>query len=108
MITTTIIIIIDTNNNSNHEYYINNNNRIEWIEKILLYPIENCRKIIVDLILAPYLINIKKMSYDESYRVIREWLDKCNGPKKLDNYNNFVNYRNYISALKATQKGIDQ
>ena len=57
------------------------------------------------MILAPYLINIKKMSYDESYRVIREWLDKCNNLKKLDNYNNFVNYRIH-SALKATQKGI--
>ena len=84
----------------------NDNNYYGWIEeKILANSFPDCRKIIVDLILAPYLINIKKMSYDESYRVIREWLDKCNSLQKLDNYNNFVNYRIH-SALKATQKGI--
>jgi hypothetical protein len=93
------------NNNSNHHYY-SNNNRIEWIEKILLYPIEDCRKIIIDLILGPYLVNIKKISYDESYRIIREWLDKCNNLKKLDNYNNFVNYRLHSALKTATQKGI--
>jgi hypothetical protein len=84
----------------------NNNNRIEWIEKILLYPIEDYRKIVIYLILSPYLINIKKMSYDDSYRVIKEWLDKCNDIKKLDNYQNFVNYRIHSALKTATQKGI--
>jgi hypothetical protein len=79
----------------------------EWIEtKILANPFPDCRKIIVDLILAPYLINIKKISYDESYRVIKEWLDKCNNLKKLDNYQNFVNYRIHYALKTATKKGI--
>jgi hypothetical protein len=43
-----------------------------WIEKILQTPFPDCRKIIVDLVLAPYLINIKKLSYDESYQIIRD------------------------------------
>jgi hypothetical protein len=90
------------NSNNNN----NNNNRIEWIEKILQTPFPDCRKIIVDLILGPYLINIKKMSYDESYQIIREWLDKCNNLKKLDNYQNFVNYRIPQALKTATQKGI--
>ena len=85
----------------------NDNNYYGWIEeKILANSIPDCRKIIVDLILAPYLINIKKMSYDESYRVISEWLDKCNSLQKLDNYNNFVNYRIHSALKAATQKGI--
>jgi predicted translin family RNA/ssDNA-binding protein len=92
-------------NHLNH-YSSNNNNRIEWIEKILLIPIEDCRKIIIDLILAPYLINIKKISYDEAYRVIKEWLDKCNNLKKLDNYQNFVNYRIHHALKTAASKGI--
>lgn len=100
------------NNNSNHHHYSNNNNNnnhIEWIEKILLHPIEDCRKIIVDLILSPYLINIKKMSYDESYRIVREWLDKCNNDsRKLDNYQNFVNYRIHHALITAAKKGIGQ
>ena len=44
--------------------------------KILQNAFEDCRKIIVDLILAPYLINIKKLSFQESYQIIREWLDQ--------------------------------
>jgi hypothetical protein len=101
--------VLSTRNKNRH---VNNNskyniNYYEWIEeKILANPFPDCRKIIVDLILAPYLINIKKMSYDESYRVIREWLDKCNSLQKLDNYNNFVNYRIHSALKAATQKNI--
>ena len=35
------------------------------------------RKLAVGLILAPYLIVIKKLSYEESYKIINEWLMKC-------------------------------
>ena len=92
--------------NSNNSNY-NINYYYEWIEtKILANPFEDSRKIIVDLILAPYLINIKKISYDKSYQIIREWLDKCNSIQKLDNYQNFVNYRIHSALKAATQKGI--
>jgi hypothetical protein len=93
--------ISDNNSNYNNNYYY------EWIEeRIIANPFTDCRKIIVDLILAPYLINIKKMSYDESYQMIKVWLDKCNSLKKLDNYQNFVNYRIHSALKAATQKGI--
>ena len=46
------------------------------------------------------------MSYDESYQMIKVWLDKCNSLQKLDNYQNFVNYRIYSALKTATQKGI--
>ena len=89
------------NNIINNDYYY------EWIDKkILANPFADCRKIIVDLILAPYLINIKKLSYQESYQIIKEWLDKCNSLQKLDNYSNFVNYRIHSALKAATQKGI--
>ena len=58
------------------------------------------------MILAPYLINIKKLSYDDSYQKIKEWLDKCDSLKKLDNYSNFVNYRIHHALKTAVQKGI--
>jgi Primase X len=84
-----------------------NVNYYDWIEtKILANPFSDCRKIIVDLILGPYLINIKKISYDEAYRIVREWLDKCNNLKKLDNYQNFVNYRIHSALKTAASKGI--
>jgi hypothetical protein len=91
------------NNGYNSTYYY----YYDWIEKkILANPFPDYRKILVDLILAPYLINIKKLSYEKSYQVIREWLDKCNSLKKLDNYSNFVNYRLHYALKTAAKKGI--
>ena len=39
-------------------------NTIGWIEKLLETPIDDYRKNAVNLILAPYLINVRKVSYD--------------------------------------------
>lgn len=57
---------------------------IPWIEKLLQTPIEDHRKNTVALILAPYLVNIKKLAYAESYNIIKGWLDKCNSLRRLD------------------------
>lgn len=59
----------------------NNNNYVpyyEWIEKLLQTPIPDFRKLTLWRILCPYLINIKKLSYEESTTILRAWLDKCN------------------------------
>ena len=64
-------------NNNNQNHY-SNNNRIEWIEnKVLQTPFSDYRKLIVGLVLAPYLVVIKKLSYEDSYKIINEWLQKC-------------------------------
>ena len=71
-------------NNNNH---YSNNNRIEWIDKkILANPFSDHRKIIINLILAPYLVVIKKLSFEKSYQIIYEWLQKCDllTRRKLD------------------------
>ena len=68
------------NTNSRNYYY-------DWIEsKILQKAYPDYRKLIVGLILAPYLIVIKKLSYEESYKIINEWLQKCDSlsGRKLD------------------------
>ncbi|HEX5187408.1 MAG TPA: DNA primase noncatalytic subunit PriX [Nitrososphaeraceae archaeon] len=91
--------------NKNLQNTINSCCYYDWIENIILNPFEDCRKIIVDLILAPYLINIKKLSYQESYQIIREWLDKCNSLHELDNIRNFE-YRIYYALKRAEKKGI--
>jgi len=88
------------------QYNHNNNNYFNWIEtKILQTPFEDCRKIIIDLILAPYLINIKKLTYEKSYQIIKEWLDKCNTLKRLDSIRNF-DYRISYVLKNAMNKGI--
>lgn len=71
----------------------NSSNVIEWIERLLQIPIDDYRKNTVALILAPYLVNIKKVSYDDAFSMIKEWLDKCNSVRKLDsNFNYKIKY----------------
>lgn len=59
-------------------------NTIFWIEKLLNTPISDFRKNAINLILAPYLVNIKIISYQESYNILIEWLKRCDFIRKLD------------------------
>jgi Primase X len=55
-----------------------------WIEKLLQTPIEDYRKNAISLILAPYLINIRGLPYQNASNIIEEWLNKCDAIRKLD------------------------
>ncbi len=59
-------------------------NNIFWIEKLLDTPISDFRKNAINLILAPYLVNIKILSYQESYNILIEWLKRCDSIRNLD------------------------
>jgi len=48
-----------------------------WIEILLGTAIEDYRKYALWRIVAPYLVNIRKLSHQDAVSVIREWLDKC-------------------------------
>jgi Primase X len=75
-------------------------NTIAWIEKLIETPIDDYRKNAVSLVLAPYLVNIKKVSYDHALDTINSWLSKCGKLKQLDqNFNYMVRY-----ALKNSVK----
>jgi Primase X len=75
-------------------------NRILWIEKLLETPIEDYRKTAVSLILAPYLINIKKVSYEDALSIINVWLNKCRKLRQFDqNFDYTLRY-----ALKYSTK----
>jgi hypothetical protein len=97
-------LLLKRNQNNNNNFNPNSNfNYIPWIEQLLLQtPIPDHRKLVIDIILAPYLINIRKLSYEESYKVLKNWLDKCNDIKRLDSYRNFE-YR-ISCALKTANK----
>ena len=58
-------------------------NSISWIETLLQTPIVDYRKNAIGLILAPYLINIKKLPYDSAYIILIDWLKKCSRLRKL-------------------------
>ena len=85
---------LDNNNNDN------SSNTIGWIERLLQTPIEDYRKNAINLILAPYLITIRKYSYDQAHAEIKEWLNKCDTLKRLDsNFDPRIKYSVEI-ALK--------
>ncbi len=62
------------------------NGKYEWIEKILETPFKDGRKRIIGLILAPYLVNVKKLSEEETFEIIKNWLSKCEGTKIYDSW----------------------
>jgi hypothetical protein len=88
-------------NNYKKNTTTNNRNYYEWIDKkILANSFEDYRKIIVNLILAPYLIVIKKLSFEDAFKIINEWLQKCDLLRRLD-----FNVRSVVNtALVTAQK----
>jgi len=57
---------------------------LAWIETLLQTPIDDYRKNAIGLILAPYLVNIKKLSYGDAFQLLKNWLSKCNELRYLD------------------------
>jgi len=76
-------------------------NTLTWIETLLQTPIGDYRKNAIGLILSPYLINIKKLSYNDASQLIKNWLSNCNELRYLDE--NF-DYRIKYSLNTALRK----
>ena len=64
--------------------FTRNTKTVFWIEKLLQTPIPDFRKNALNLIFAPYLVNIKKLTYNESFEILIDWLEKCDSLRKLD------------------------
>ncbi len=66
--------------------------------------------------MCPYLVNVKKLQYEESYQVLKIWLEKCNALRELnfdtdtkiiDNLRNVKHYNPIsIKTLKADNKDL--
>jgi hypothetical protein len=74
---------------------------IQWIEQLLQHGIPDCRKFAIWRILAPYLINVKKLSYVEAFDIIRKWLGMCNELQKLSFYPNAKIEEGLRGAIKG-------
>ncbi|MCL4383337.1 MAG: DNA primase noncatalytic subunit PriX [Candidatus Marsarchaeota archaeon] len=48
-----------------------------WIEKLINIPIPDVRHRIVNLILAPYFINIRNFDEQRAFEIISEYIEKC-------------------------------
>jgi len=77
-------------------------NKIKWIENgILENPLSDHRKYIIWRILSPYLLNVKSLPKEESYSVIKNWLDKCDKLEIL-NFNAKIKIK---EGLRGASKG---
>jgi hypothetical protein len=85
-----------------YKYNVSENNRpIFWIERLLNVSIHDHRKFVVWRILAPYLTNVRRLSYKESFGTIRQWLLKCNELRRLD----FDINQKIKEGLRGIEKG---
>jgi hypothetical protein len=70
--------------NTYHSYSLAKSNRrtipasYQWIERLIQTPIADYRKHTIHLVLSPFLIVIKGLSFEESYSIIKDWIVKCN------------------------------
>jgi Primase X len=86
--------------NQTESNYASRGSTIPWIEKLLYTQIDDYRKNAASLIIAPYLINIRKLSYDAALNIINNWLSKCGKLRQLDqNFDYMIRY-----ALKNSVK----
>ena len=59
-------------------------NKIKWIENgILENALPDHRKYIIWRILSPYLLNVRKLTREEAYSIMNDWLDKCDKLERL-------------------------
>ncbi len=63
------VMNINTHNGNGREY--------GWIERLLNVPIPDCRHRTVNLILAPYLINIKNVDVSNAVSKIEQYIELC-------------------------------
>jgi hypothetical protein len=77
---------------------------IPYIEKLLEMCLSDYRKYAINLILSPYFVNILKLSDEESFRRIKEWVLKCNYIRPLrpsiSNFDNII--KKSIKRAKVT------
>jgi hypothetical protein len=77
------------------------NNRINWIERLLQTPLQDYRKYCIWRILAPYLLNVKRLSEQETTDTIKDWLNQCNQLRRLD-----FNYKQKIKdGIEGAKEG---
>jgi non-catalytic primase subunit PriX-like protein len=74
---------------------------IDWIEELLRVPLAEHRKYCIWRILAPYFINVKQLSFDDSYKRTYEWLHRCNELRELD-FDPEIKINNSLDSARNT------
>ena len=70
------------------------NRTYNWIEHLMETPIDDVRHRTVNMILAPYLINVKGMGEEDATKKINEYIDKCKEINPHTNVNeSYIRYQ---------------
>ncbi len=64
--------------------FTSNVSNIDWIERLIQTPIEDCRKNCLWWILIPYLINVKGLDQKQAVVILIDWLQKSDQLKRLN------------------------
>jgi hypothetical protein len=75
------------------------NDSILWIEHLLQTPIPDYRKLAIWRVLVPYLLNIRHLSSDQVYDIVKRWLDGCSQLRRLD-FNPNYRIKNALNCSK--------
>jgi hypothetical protein len=88
----------------NFRFNQNSTGRINWIEVLLSTLLDDYRKTIVNLVLAPYLCNIRQLQFDAAFTIIKSWLELCAAQRKLDFNANYLINAALVNASKTNYK----
>ena len=59
----------------------------QYVDKLLQTPVKDHREFCIWRILGPYLLNIKYLSYESTFKIIMDWLSKCDALSLSKFYN---------------------
>jgi Primase X len=79
---------------------------IPYIERLLNITLEDYRKAVISLIIAPYFINVQKLTDADSFSRIKEWVLKCNLAKELEPSLNYFDDLINRAIQRAKETGI--
>jgi len=65
--------------------------RYEWVEKIIEKGLPDGRKRFMLYVLSAYLVNVKRLSEEETIQVVQEFLDNS-----CRNHNNYEKYMSHL------------
>jgi hypothetical protein len=73
---------------------------INWIDELLAKPIIDGRHRVVNLVLAPYLVNVKGMPVEEAVKIIMQYIERC----KLVNPDTKINEQYITYQCKYSER----
>lgn len=76
--------------------------RYRWIEKLIETPIPDVRHRTVNLILAPYLTNVRGLAEEEATKIIEQYIERCKQIEPNTNVNaSYIRYQCHYAKTKG-------